>query len=126
MQLKHSRSFHKLRCWKSHQLEVVGGKKKKKRKNWRKTREVRVKAVTRSPLQSTALEGLRQQKYFKIDLEEYFIKKTIYYFWRNQFQLSTMACIIQNFEHWGMRYTSLSLFLLEVPGCFPKIYMLQV
>lgn len=77
MQLKHSQYFHKLRCWQSHELEVVGGKKKKKRKNWRKTREVRVKAVTRSPLQSTALEGLQQQKYFKIDLEEYFIKKTI-------------------------------------------------
>jgi hypothetical protein len=70
MQLKHSRSFHKLRCRKSHQLEVVGGKEKKKRKNWRKTREVRVKAVTRSPLQSTALEGLRQQKYLKSTLKD--------------------------------------------------------
>lgn len=34
--------------------------------------------------------------------------------------------IIQNFEHWGVRYTSLAPLLLEAPGYFPKIYMLQV
>lgn len=32
MQLKHSQSFHKLGCWKFHQLEVVGGKEKEEKK----------------------------------------------------------------------------------------------
>lgn len=81
MQLKHSQSFHKFRCWKSHQLEVVGGKKKKKRKKLEKNAGSTREGGHPVPTSVNSPGRTSTTKIFEIDLEEYFIKKAMRYLW---------------------------------------------